>query len=130
MARRGEAETGPGSASGFPSPTQDYFHGPLDLNRHLIADAASTFILRVTGSAMTAAGIADGDELVVNRGAAATDGRVIVAVVGGELIVRRLRLTARGPVLTAESPEFPDIVCGLGEELVVWGVALHCIHHL
>lgn len=130
MARRGEGAGGPAAASGFPSPTQDYFHGPLDLNRHLIADAASTFILRVTGSAMAGAGIADGDELIVDRGASATDGRVIVAVVGGELIVRRLHLTGRGPVLCADSPEFPDIVCGPGEELVVWGVALHCIHHL
>ena len=58
-------DSGPGDARGFPSPAQDYFHGGIDLNRHLIRDRTCTFVMRVSGNSMAASGISDGDELIV-----------------------------------------------------------------
>ena len=52
-------------AAGFPSPAQDYFEGGIDLNKHLIADTTSTFIVRVSGDSMHEAGISHADELIV-----------------------------------------------------------------
>lgn len=63
-------------SAGFPSPVEDYREGQLDPNRHLIANPATTFFVRVTGDSMTGAGIHSGDLLVVDRFLEARDGRV------------------------------------------------------
>ena len=93
-------------AAGFPSPAQDYFDGRIDLNAHLIKDITSTFVVRVTGDSMEGAGISDGDELIVNRALEPKDGSVVVAVLDGELTVKRLRITSTGVVLQAENPKY------------------------
>lgn len=127
-------------ARGFPSPAQDYFHGGIDLNRHLIRDRTCTFLMRVEGNAMAAAGIADGDEIIVDRSMVPRDGSVVVAVHDGELTVRRLRSTSRGVALVAEGgavqADEPAVeVSELVEvaelaELEVWGVVTRCLHHV
>jgi DNA polymerase V len=117
-------------AAGFPSPAQDYFDGRIDLNAHLIKDITSTFIVRVTGDSMERAGISDGDELIVNRALEPKDGSVVIAVLDGELTVKRLRLTATGVVLQAENPKYPDIKVPALSELTIWGVATRCLHHV
>ena len=117
-------------AAGFPSPAQDYFDGRIDLNAHLIKDITSTFVVRVTGDSMERAGISDGDELIVNRALEPKDGSVVIAVLDGELTVKRLRLTATGVVLQAENPKYPDIRVPALSELTIWGVATRCLHHV
>ncbi|CAN7514508.1 translesion error-prone DNA polymerase V autoproteolytic subunit [Pseudarthrobacter oxydans] len=117
-------------AAGFPSPAQDYFDGRIDLNAHLIKDITSTFVVRVTGDSMEQAGISDGDELIVNRALEPRDGSVVIAVLDGELTVKRLRLTATGVVLQAENPKYPDIRVPALSELTIWGVATRCLHHV
>lgn len=117
-------------AAGFPSPAHDYFDGPIDLNAHLIKDITSTFVVRVTGDSMEGAGISDGDELIVNRALEPKDGSVVVAVLDGELTVKRLRITPTGVVLQAENPKYPDIRVPALSELTVWGVVTRCLHHV
>ncbi len=117
-------------AAGFPSPAQDYFDGRIDLNAHLIKDITSTFVVRVTGDSMEGAGISDGDELIVNRALEPKDGSVVVAVLDGELTIKRLRITSTGVVLQAENPKYPDIRVPALSELTVWGVATRCLHHV
>ena len=117
-------------AAGFPSPAQDYFDGRIDLNAHLIKDITSTFVVRVTGDSMERAGISDGDELIVNRALEPRDGSVVVAVLDGELTIKRLRITAGGVLLQAENPKYPDIRVSALSELTIWGVATRCLHHV
>ncbi|MBE7956324.1 translesion error-prone DNA polymerase V autoproteolytic subunit [Microbacterium oxydans] len=117
-------------ACGFPSPAQDYYDGPIDLTDMLVDDQAATFIVRAAGHSMTGAGISDGDELLVDRSKHAQHGDIIVAVLDGELTVKRLELTAAGVVLRAESAGHPDIVVPELSDFQVWGVATYCIHHL
>lgn len=116
-------------ASGFPSPARDYFHGGIDLNRHLIRDRTSTFIMRVSGNSMAAAGISDGDELIVDRSLTPRDGSVVIAVLEGELAVRRLR-TGHGRVsLQTDDGGVPTEVPELAD-LHIWGVVTRCLHHV
>jgi DNA polymerase V len=117
-------------AAGFPSPAQDYFDGRIDLNAYLIKDVTSTFIVRVAGHSMEQAGISDGDELIVNRALEPKDGSVVIAVLDGELTIKRLRITPNGVVLQAENPLFPDIRVPALSELTIWGVATRCLHHI
>ncbi|MCD7100561.1 MULTISPECIES: LexA family protein [unclassified Pseudoclavibacter] len=116
--------------AGFPSPAQDYFDGSIDLNEHLIADPVATFIIRVAGDSMIGCGISDGDEVIVDRSLRPVDGSIVIAVVEGELTIKRLRLTGRGPQLHPENPDYPVIHIGEGQELSVWGVVTRCLHRV
>lgn len=116
-------------AAGFPSPADDHLEGPLDLNAHLVAHPAATFVVRVAGDSMAGAGIRDGDLLVVDRAREPAPDAIVVAVVDGELTVKRLRVGPRGRVrLEAENPAYPPIEPGEGAELRIWGVVAHAIH--
>ncbi|NSX38544.1 translesion error-prone DNA polymerase V autoproteolytic subunit [Pseudarthrobacter oxydans] len=117
-------------AAGFPSPAQDYFDGRIDLNAHLIKDVTSTYVVRVSGESMHGAGISDGDELIVDRALEPRDGSVVVAVLDGELTIKRLRITPKGVILQAENPAYPDIEVPALSDLTIWGTAVRCLHHV
>ena len=91
--------------AGFPSPAADYEEGRLDLNKHLIKNPAATFFVRVTGDSMVKAGIHSGDLLVVDRSIEPRDKSVVIAVVNGELAVKRIRI--RKNRLTLEAIHHP-----------------------
>lgn len=129
----GEPDGGPTAerqASGFPSPARDYFHGGIDLNRHLIRDRTSTFIMRVSGNSMAASGICDGDEVVVDRSLEARDGRVVIAVLDGELVIRRLSVDAGGASLATDGPNAEPVRVDNADGLAIWGVVTRCLHHV
>ena len=114
--------------AGKPTSGDDYQEEPVDLGRHLVRDPGSTFVMKVAGWSMRDAGIADGDELVVDRGVAADDGRIVVADIDGELTVKRLKRTAAGWLLLAANPDFADIPVGDKSELNIWGVVTRVLH--
>lgn len=116
--------------AGWPSAAQDYYSGEIDLNEHLIEDRAATFIVRVVGDSMKGAGITHGDELIVDRSLEARHGDVVIAVVDGELTVKRLE-TQRGRVmLRTENPDYPNIQIAELSDLRIWGVVTRCLHHV
>lgn len=116
--------------AGFPSPSQDYSDNKIDLTQLLIRDELSTFIVRVSGDSMEGAGIFDGDELIVDRSIEPRDGHVVIAVVDGEMTVKRLRVTSTAVILQAENSQYPDITVPELADLVIWGVATRCLHRL
>ncbi len=114
--------------AGFPSPADDYLEGRIDLNEHLILHKEATFILRVKGWSMIKAGIHDGDELIVDRAVEPVDGKIVVAIVDGQMTVKRL-YKKRGVVkLVAENPDFAAIEFNDGHELTIWGVVTRVLH--
>ncbi len=117
-------------AAGFPSPAGDQVESSLDLNRHLIANPAATFFVRVAGDSMTGAGIHHDDILVVDRSLEPASGRVVIAVVDNELTVKRLRRRNGRFFLAAENPGYPEIEISGESELTVWGVVTFVIHSL
>lgn len=108
--------------AGFPSPADDYIESLLDLNEHLVSNPAATFYVRVTGDSMIKAGILPGDVLVVDRSLVAGNGSIVIAVVDGELAVKRLRKANGVCELHSENSRFPPIQFREGMELLVWGV--------
>lgn len=109
--------------AGFPSPADDFIEQTLDLNDLLITNPPATFFVRVAGHSMSGAGIFHNALLVVDRSLKPTNGRIVVAVVDGELTVKRLRRFRDGRVeLHSENPEFEPLTFTDGRELVVWGV--------
>lgn len=117
-------------AAGFPSPADDYVEDRIDLNQHLIRHKEATFFLRVTGDSMLGAGIHDGDLLVVDRAIDPADGKIVIAVLDGELTVKRLERRGGRVRLLPENPAFPAIEVSNEQDLVIWGVVTSVIHGL
>ena len=117
-------------AAGFPSPADDYLEKGLDLNEYLIKSPASTFFVRVAGDSMTNAGIHDGDLLVVDRSRSPKDGCVVIAVIDGEMAVKRLRRIRRRWALIPENEQYPSLEIGEETHCSIWGVATYVLHPL
>ena len=117
-------------AAGFPSPGDNYVERRLDLNEHLVRHKEATFFVRVNGDSMTGAGIFDGDLLVVDRAVTPEAGRIVVAAINGELVVKRLKLDDGRVWLVSENPDYAAIEMTEGMEFVIWGVVTNAIHAL
>lgn len=115
-------------SAGFPSPAADYEENQLDLNKHLIRNPAATFFVRVTGDSMTGAGIHDGDLLIVDRSLDPKDKNVVIAVVNGELTVKRIRIRRKKLCLEAENEKYPARHISEDSDFQVWGVVTNVIH--
>ena len=116
--------------AGFPSPADDYIEGKLDLNRHLIKHPAATFFVRVTGDSMIGAGIHSGDLLVVDRSLEPADKNVVVAVLDGELTVKRLSKQNQVLRLLPENLNYEPIEITPQQTIEIWGVVTSVIHSL
>ena len=116
--------------AGFPSPADDYLEGKLDLNRHLIKHPAATFFVRVTGDSMIGAGIHSGDLLVVDRSLEPSDKNVVVAVLDGELTVKRLFKQHGVLRLLPENLNYQPIEITPQQTIEIWGVVTNVIHAL
>ncbi len=119
-----------GVSAGFPSPADDYLEGSLDLNEHLIREPAATFFVRAKGDSMIGAGIHDGDLLVVDRSAEAKNGNVIIAIINGELSVKRYLRSKNQFELVPENPKYKPIRINEGDDVRVWGIVTNVIHQL
>jgi DNA polymerase V len=87
--------------------------------------------MRVAGESMRGAGILDGDLVVVDRSLEPRAGQVVVAVCGGEMMIKRLRRQRDGRlVLRADNPDFPAFVIGEGMPAEVWGVVVGVVRKL
>src|SRR5919205_1015091 len=117
-------------SAGFPSPAEDYIEGRLDLNRHLIKHPAATFFVRVAGDSMIDAGIHPGDILVVDRAVEPADGRVVIAVIDGELTVKRIAQRNGRLYLVADNSRYAPLEIVEEMEFEIWGVVTTVIHHL
>jgi len=114
--------------AGFPSPADDHLEATIDLNRQFVRHPAATFFVRVKGFSMIKAGIHDGDMLIVDRSLEAQSGSIVIAVVNGDLTLKRLLIDGNGVWLMPENPEFQPLQITDGMELQVWGVVAHVIH--
>ena len=117
-----------GLSARFPSPADDYKEKELDLNELLIKQPEATFFVKASGDSMIGAGIHDGDMLIVDRSITASDGRIVIAVLNGELTVKRFKLLGRTAQLHSENSKYPPITLHVGDSVSIWGVVTNVIH--
>lgn len=115
-------------SAGMPLPADDYVDCALDLNTHLISNPSTTFFVRVAGDSMTGANIFDSDLLVVDRSPKPKTRDIVVAIVDGDLTVKRFMSSDEGVILKAENPEYEDIHVNFNADFAIWGVVMHIIH--
>jgi DNA polymerase V len=118
--------------AGFPSPADDYVEETLDFNAHLIrrGHEDSTFVVRSSGWSMIGAGIHDQDEVVCDRAIVPEHNMVVVAVVSGDLVIKRLKLRGKKVALVSDNPHYPERTIVEGDDLQIWGVATRVLHPL
>ena len=107
-----------------------YTEKDKDLNELLIRNRSATYLFRMKGDAMQEAGIFDGDILVVDRSLKLAEGKIIVAILNGELLVRRFHRNFFSAFLTPENNRYKPINLAEFSDFVVWGVVVHSIHSL
>ena len=96
-------------AAGSPILADEHIEARYRIDPGLFTPRAD-YLLRVRGASMRDAGILDGDMVAVHRTTEARSGQIIVARIGDEVTVKRLKRRGREIVLVAENPAFEPIV--------------------
>lgn len=88
------------------------------------------YLLKVRGMSMRDAGILDGDLLAVQKAKDAKNGQIVVARLGDDVTVKRLRRTRAGIELIPENPDFQTILVPPGtEDFELEGIAVGLIRN-
>ena len=95
-------------AAGSPILAQEHIDATYTVEATLF-QRRPDYLLKVRGMSMRDAGILDGDLLAVKKAAEAKNGQIVVARVGDEVTVKRLRRTRQGIDLIPENPDFEII---------------------
>ncbi len=116
-------------AAGLPAPATCEVEDTIDLNEHLLANPTATYFVRATGESMTGAGIYPGDLLVVDCHLPAQSGKIVIALIDGELTVKRLfKDQGNNLFLMPENPMFEAIEITEEMDFMIWGVVTNTIH--
>ena len=116
-------------SAGFPSPADDYIEHNLSLTELLIHNHLSTFLMKASGDSMIDAGINHDDILVVDRSLEAKNRDIVIAILEGNLTVKRLLFKTNGlVVLKSENTAYKDIKIPESVDLEIWGVVTSVIH--
>jgi DNA polymerase V len=115
------------NATGFGSAADDYMERGIDLNEQLIKNKAATFFMRVQGNSMINASIHDGDVVIVDRSITAKSGHIIIAVINGDMLIRRLERTMQRVRLLPETTQLSPIDVTDQTDFSVWGVVTYII---
>lgn len=116
--------------AGFPSPADNYSESPLDLYRYLVRNPSATFFMRVAGESMLGSCIHPGDILIVDRSLTPEDQDIVIAVVEGHLVVKRLRCSESVMALISEGSHSSIQVLDPETPFELWGVVTGGIHLL
>ena len=111
-------------SAGFSIPGDDYVDSYLNINDLLIDNPTATFFVKVEGDSMEGAKIFSGDILVVDRSVTPISGSIVVAAVFGEMVVKRLSVSANGSFLLSEKEGYKPIVLTDNEDCFIWGVVI------
>ena len=118
------------NATGFGAAADDYAERGIDLNEQLIKNKPATFFMRVNSDAMIGAGIHNGDVVIVDRSIEAKNGKVIIAVIDGEMLIRRLEINQNKKRLLPATKKLSPVEVNDSNTFSVWGVVTYVIHSL
>ncbi|MGO1000940.1 transcriptional repressor LexA [Lysobacter sp. CA196] len=80
------------------------------------------YLLRVKGDSMREDGILDGDLVAVHRTRDAANGQTVVARIGEEITIKRLKITADGIELLPRNPDYAPIVIAADADFAIEGI--------
>ena len=111
-------------AAGSPILAQEHIETSYALDPNLFHQSPD-YLLKVRGMSMRDAGILDGDLLAVKRTHEARNGQIVVARVGDEVTVKRLRRRGHSIELLPENPDYaPIVVDARSEDFALEGIGV------
>jgi DNA polymerase V len=110
------------NATGFGAAADDYMDRGIDLNEQLIINKPATFFMRVSGNSMVNAGIYDDDIVIVDKSIKPQNGKIVIAVLDGELLIRRYERTMNKLRLVPETNKLAAIEVAEFSDCKIWGV--------
>lgn len=114
-------------AAGRPVLTEAHIEKYCRLGPELFQGKAD-YLLRVRGLSMRDAGILEGDLLAVQRTDQARSGQIVIARLGDEITVKRLRLEGSMAYLEPANPDFETLSVDLErQELCIEGIVVGLI---
>jgi DNA polymerase V len=117
------------NATGFGAAADDFMERGIDLNEQLIHNKPATFFMRVKSDAMHLAGICKGDVVIIDRSLKAISGKVVIANLNGEMLIRRLEKNRNKVRLLPESDKLSPIEIDASCcDFSIWGVVTYVIH--
>ena len=116
------------NTTGFGAAADDYAERGIDLNEQLVKNKPATFFMRVNSDAMVGAGIHSGDVVIVDRSLEVKNGKVIIAVLDGEMLIRRLEINENKKRLLPATKKLSPIEINDSNTFSVWGVVTYVIH--
>jgi DNA polymerase V len=117
------------NATGFGAAADDFAERGIDLNEQLVKNKPATFFMRVNSEAMVGEGVHIGDVVIVDRSLKAKNGNLLIVVIDGELLIRKLEVSNGRTRLVAASKKFSSLDI-TGTEPNVWGVVTYVIHQV
>lgn len=102
----------------------------LDLNRLLIKNANAIVLARMADDSMIGSGILSGDLLVVDRSIREINCKIIMAIMGENVVIKRYTYHRSGSVLHSDHPNFPPILISKERPFEVLGVVTNVIRPL
>lgn len=118
------------NATGFTAAADDYMERGIDLNEQLIRNKPATYFMRVSGSSMINAGIYDGDIVIVDRSLKPQNGKIVIAVIDGEMLIRRYEKTINNLRLIPETAKLSPIEVNEFMDFKIWGVVIYIIRNV
>ena len=118
------------NATGFGAAADDYMERGIDLNEQLIRNKPATFFMRVSSSSMINAGIYDGDIVIVDRSLKPQNGKIVIAVIDGDMLIRRYEKTMNSLRLIPETPKLSPIDVSEFMDFKIWGVVVYIIRNV
>jgi DNA polymerase V len=118
------------NATGFGAAADDYMERGIDLNEQLIRNKPATFFMKVSGESMIGAGIFDGDIVIVDRSVKEKNGSIVIAVIDGEMLIRRYDTSLKRKRLLPETPKLAIIEASEFGDYKIWGVVTGMIRNI
>ena len=112
------------NATGFGAAADDYAERGIDLNEQLIRNKPATFFMKINSNSMINAGIFKGDIAIVDKSVQPTNGKIVIAVVDGEMLIRRYEKSFNKLLLVAEATKVATIEVNEMSDAKVWGVVM------
>ena len=111
-------------AAGSPILAQEHIEASYAIDPNLFSEKPD-YLLKVRGLSMRDAGILDGDLLAVKRAQEARSGQIVVARVGSDVTVKRLRKRGNSIELLPENPDFkPILIDARDEDFALEGIGV------
>lgn len=115
---------------GFGSVADQYSECDIDLNEQLIRNKAATFFMRMSGNSMINAGIYNGDIVIVDKSLKPQNGKIVIAVIDGEMLIRRYEKTINSLRLIPETAKLSPIEVNEFCDFKIWGVVICIIRNV